>query len=272
MMSFELHLEHNNSVYHMSSGNQANKISYCANGRGSQGRGRGNNNGITSSNPNGKSSVPRSISEQGGKRPICQVCGKVGHDALCCYHHFDHTYQADENRVAVAATSSYAIDPNYYADTGATDHITHDLEHLTTRERYTSGDHVQVANWTGVSIAHIGNSSIAGYNHPFYLNHILHVPKINRHLLQVHKLIADNNAFVEFYPNSFFVKDQVTKKILLKGRCKKGLYMLNNNLPIQALLSAKITQDQWHKRLGHPSSQVVHKILKDNKISIYSHK
>ncbi|KAH7670249.1 RNA-directed DNA polymerase protein [Dioscorea alata] len=161
--------------------------------------------------------MPRSTPAHGGQRPTCQVCDKVGHDALRCYHRFDHTYEADENHIPASTASSCTVDSNWYADTGATDHITHDLERLTTRERYTGGDHVQVANRTGLSIAHVGNSSITGYNCLLYLNHILHVPKINRHLLSVRKLAADNIAFVEFYPNTFFVKDQVTKNIFSKA-------------------------------------------------------
>ena len=45
---------------------------------------------------------------------------------------------ANDAKVAAAATSnnSYTVIPNWYADTGATDHITHDLECLSTKERY----------------------------------------------------------------------------------------------------------------------------------------
>lgn len=133
------------------------------------------------------------------------------------------------------------IDPNWYVDTGATDHITTDLERLATRDRYTGGDQVQVANGAGLSITHIGNSSITGSIHPLYLNHILHAPKINRHLISVRKLSSNNNVFVEFYPKSFLVKDRATKTTLLTRKCRNGLYMLSNNRPSQSLLSTKIT-------------------------------
>ncbi|RVW96111.1 putative mitochondrial protein [Vitis vinifera] len=38
------------------------------------------------------------------------------------------------------------------------------------------------------------------------------------------KFCADNNTFFEFHPRFFFVKDQVTKKILLQGSLEHGLY------------------------------------------------
>lgn len=36
------------------------------------------------------------------------------------------------------------FDNNWYLDVGATDHLTNDLDHMTTRERYGGKDQVQV--------------------------------------------------------------------------------------------------------------------------------
>jgi hypothetical protein len=126
-------------------------------------------------------------------------------------------------------------------DTGATDHITSDLERLTTKEKYTGTDQIQVANGAGLSISHIGHSSIAGLNMPLYLKNILFAPKINKHLISVRKLAADNNAFVEFHPSYFLVKDQATKHLLLKGRCRNGLYTLPSKS--LALLATRISSE-----------------------------
>lgn len=68
------------------------------------------------------------------------MCGKLGHEALQCYHLFDHSYQLEDCRVAAAAITSYAVDPNRYADTGAIDHLTSDLDRLTVSERYNGSD------------------------------------------------------------------------------------------------------------------------------------
>ena len=43
-------------------------------------------------------------------------------------------------RLVNAATSSYTVDTNWYADTEAKDHITGELEKLTIRNRYTGSD------------------------------------------------------------------------------------------------------------------------------------
>lgn len=45
-------------------------------------------------------------------------------------------------------------------------------------------------------------------------------------LLSISKLSADNIVFVEFYADSCFVKDKVTKKVVLQGKLENGLYQL----------------------------------------------
>jgi hypothetical protein len=103
----------------------------------------------------------------------CQICGKNNHDALQCWHRFDQAYQAESTvKQAAAATHGYTVDPNWYIDSGATDHITSDLDRLTTKEHYTGGDQVQVANGAGLSIPYVGHSSITGLNRPLHLNHM----------------------------------------------------------------------------------------------------
>jgi histone deacetylase 1/2 len=104
---------------------------------GDRGQGRGHGNG---GRGNG-----------GGPKPTCQVCNKYGHDALCCRNRFNHAYQPEEqireNRehAANAANiqgSGYTIDTNWYMDSGATDHLTSDLDRLHLHERYSGKDHV----------------------------------------------------------------------------------------------------------------------------------
>jgi hypothetical protein len=59
------------------------------------------------------------------------------------------SYNEEPPSVAVATTTSYKVDPNWYSDTGATDHITSDLDCLAIHERYHGGDQVQVDNGAG---------------------------------------------------------------------------------------------------------------------------
>ena len=69
------------------------------------------------------------------ERPICQICWKVGHSALDCYHRMDYAYQGKHppTKLATMATASNAYvtqDQPWLADSAATDHVTSSLNHL----------------------------------------------------------------------------------------------------------------------------------------------
>ncbi|KAJ0975730.1 hypothetical protein J5N97_017695 [Dioscorea zingiberensis] len=120
MLNFEMRKEQQQGAFQITtnnvirSNNQGGKDNY----RG-KGRSTGNSGG------RGKKTFSNNSNSVRRNRPQCQVCGKMGHVALKCYHRFDHSYQAEETHVAaLASTSSYGVDTNWYTDSGATDHIT----------------------------------------------------------------------------------------------------------------------------------------------------
>jgi hypothetical protein len=135
-------------------------------------------------------------------------------------------------------------------------------------ERYAGKDNVQVANGKGLSISHIGYSTLAGSN--LHLKNILHVPDIREHLLSVYRLVCDNYVFVEFHRDFFCVKDKATRRILLHGRSQNGLYPIPigraSSPSHRASSSVKVSASQWHQRFGHPSNNVVQKLVKHHSL------
>jgi histone deacetylase 1/2 len=146
-------------------GNRGNR-----NGGGAHGFGDGNRGG-------------RNGGGGGRSRPQCQVCGIWGHSALTCRNRFNHAYQADAQRSGNSASTSYHDERPWIMDSGATDHYTNDMDRMSFHERYLGKDQVQVANGTGLSIAHVGHSSLAGSSRSLALRNILHVPDISKNLL-----------------------------------------------------------------------------------------
>jgi histone deacetylase 1/2 len=110
------------------------------------------------------------------------------------------------------STSSYPVNPSWYADTAATDHLTNNLNKLTMQERYHGKDHVQTANGTGMRITHIGQFIIPTSSHSLHLKNILHVPSVTRNLLSVKRFTSDNNVFFKFHPWYFLVKDRDSRE------------------------------------------------------------
>jgi hypothetical protein len=87
-------------------------------GNGGRGRGRGGNRGSYNntarfnldSNNNGKNN-----SGGGDKRQKCQLCFKIGHTVITCWHRFDANFVPDTNRSAAATATSHG-EPVWYTD------------------------------------------------------------------------------------------------------------------------------------------------------------
>jgi histone deacetylase 1/2 len=169
-------------------------------------------------------------------------------------------------------TPSYPIDVPWYMDSGATDHLTSQMTKLHAQETYQGSDKVHTANGAGMHISHIGQASVPTHtSKQLRLTDILHVPSVTRDLLSVHKLTRDNNVFCEFHPFDIFIKDRDTRDVLLRGRCRRGLYELDapSSTP-QVFSGVRASSSQWHSRLGHPASPIVRHILHRYELPIQS--
>ena len=124
------------------------------------------------------------------------------------------------------AHAAYGIDTNWYMDSGATHHLTGDLNNLSVQDKYKGRDRVNTADGNGMHISHIGHTTICTPHDSLHLKKILHVPSASMNLLFVHKLALDNDIFLEFHPFFFFIKDRATRITLFKGPCHDGLYPL----------------------------------------------
>ncbi|KAL3819930.1 hypothetical protein ACJIZ3_005835 [Penstemon smallii] len=237
---------------------QRQSQTFVRNGRGGpRGRGRGNHGGFNFSNRNNDQP---SI--------VCQVCDKVGHSARKCYHRFDPFYQVspkDTPKQAMVAMNNgnpTNWETEWHADTSATHHLTNDVSNLNQQSHEYNGlDTVQVGNGKGLHISKTGSSKFKTNSSTFVLNQVLVVPEIQKNLISVQQFCIDNNVYFEFHAHFFLVKDYLGK-VLHKGHINDGLYSFatSTRLP-QTHSSIRVSFRNWHRRLGHASSPVVHKVL-----------
>uniref|UniRef100_A0A2N9F281 CCHC-type domain-containing protein n=1 Tax=Fagus sylvatica TaxID=28930 RepID=A0A2N9F281_FAGSY len=101
-----------------------------------------------------------------GSRPQCQICGKPGHQALDCYHRMDFAYQGRHppaKLAAMASTSNGAQGGDtWLTDTGATDHLTANMNNLQVQTPYKGTDQVAVGNGQSIPINNIGHGFTFG--------------------------------------------------------------------------------------------------------------
>ena len=113
-----------------------------------------------------------------------------------------------------------------------------------------------------MNIEHIGRVICKSPERNLLLHNGLHVPSAKKNLISVHRLASYNNAYLEFHPSFFLNKDRITKKTLLEGPCKRGLYPLpasafDHKQALSVSGATKPSLERWHRRLGHPSYLVV---------------
>jgi hypothetical protein len=145
-----------------------------------------------------------------------------------------------------SAAQSYGVDWNWYADSGATDHVTGELDKLTKWDTYNRKDQIYTASGTCMHIKHIDQSIIRTPSRDLSLPHVLHVLKASKSLASIHRIRSDNNIFFELHPDFFFIKDQESRKTLLRDQSRGGLYRLSCSTSTldhttQALSSTKIS-------------------------------
>ena len=134
-----------------------------------------------------------------------------------------------------------------------------------------------IGNGTQLPILHTVTKIFQFPSKVFQLKRVLHAPHLATNLVSVSQFYVDNNTFVEFHPQFFFVKEQVTKKVLLEGHLERGLYKFPTifssstdclffNFNNSSFSNS--TTELWHSRLGHPAEDIFWNMLSTIVISL----
>ena len=149
--------------------------------------------------------------------------------------------------------------------------LTRDLSTLTDSTPYLGNDFLHVGDGKALDISQLGHTILHSPKRMFTLTNVLRVPHITKPLLSVQKLCCDNHVYFEFHDSVFYVKDLITKEILLFDRSHDGLYVLSESSATsvpQAFWSPciSVTADPWHCCLGHPTPHILNLLVSENKI------
>ena len=129
--------------------------------------------------------------------------------------------------MAMASASNLSITQGngdtWLTDSGASDHITANINNLNQLAPFQGLEQVFVGNGQNLPIQNIGNANIYTKFSQFKLRNILHVPRIASNLLLVHKLCLHNNCSCCFDSNKLLVQDLPTGRILYQGLSENGV-------------------------------------------------
>lgn len=274
LMAFENRLEQLNNFSNLTLNPSANVVAK-SDSRGIKSYARG-----TNKDSNQRGGRGRGRGRMSRDKQICQVCGKAGHVAVYCYFSFDKAYMGhppDENKSekrgnqnfnAFIASPESVQDSDWYFDSGASNHVTHDSNRFQEIAEHDGKSKLTIGNGDNLKILATGSTTLCTHKKPLKLHEVLYVPKITKNLLSVSRLASDNNIFVEFHATKCFVKDKATGMVLLEGKIEDGLYQLssmssNNNKGPSVFLSI---MESWHKRPGHPNSKVLDEVMRRCKV------
>ena len=164
------------------------------------------------------------------------------------------------------------------------------MNNLHQKTKYNGNESLTVGNGNRLRIEHVGSGLITTHNNDvLILNEMLHVPAITKNLISISQLTSDNNVVVEFSSSDCCVKEKTTKREVLQGTLKDGLYQfepvkvarVNHKCSVTPVLdrvsvfssvvkndvkqskssSVLSVTDKWHRKLGHPSNNVLKLVL-----------
>ena len=120
-----------------------------------------------------------------------------------------------------------------------------------------------------MDISHIGDISIKTDHGTLKLKDVLVVPQLKKNLLSVAQLTNDLLCSLEFDSNGFIVKNK-QNQVLARGSRRGNLYVLKetNQEALNAIKGKFADEELWHKRLGHPSHNVLRMLKSQKEISI----
>lgn len=215
-----------------------------------------------------------------GYQGKCLLCGLQGHSAKYCPQLQQHQPLLQSNSMTAAyrpwqpranfALASQHPANDWLLDSGATHHLTSDLNNVALHQPYSGDDSVLIGDGSGLQITHTGSLSLPSSSRNLTLQNVLCVPHIAKNLISVYRLYNANKVSVEFFPTYFQVKDLNSGVPLLQGKTNNELYEWpvtpSTITSFFASTPPKISSTVWHNRLGHPSFSILKTIISNSSL------
>ncbi|KAK9061911.1 hypothetical protein SSX86_019095 [Deinandra increscens subsp. villosa] len=157
----------------------------------------------------------------------------------------------------IMACNSSLLHSKWIIDTGASDHMCHDIHLFSDIHLLHKPVSIGLPNGQVIKVTHTGTVII---NSNLSLFNVLHIPQFTHNLLSVPKLCESTKGILLFTHNSCLFQAPSLKRPLVLGELVHGLYLLNQNLKTSVASSFVVSKSfcnvvvnnkTWHTRLGH---------------------
>ncbi|XP_071738966.1 uncharacterized protein [Rutidosis leptorrhynchoides] len=169
---------------------------------------------------------------------------------------------------AMYTMSLNPLDNNWYMDTGASSHMTGSQGTLFPYFNSSINKNIIVGDGNTLPIHGHGHTTLPKPYPPLTLKNVLYTPHIIKNLISVCRLSIDNYISISFDPFGFTVKDFSTGIPIMRCDSTEDLYPLTPSALQQIsspIFFAAISEDLWHRRLGHPGANIL-RLLSNKKI------
>ncbi|GJW47591.1 retrovirus-related pol polyprotein from transposon TNT 1-94 [Tanacetum coccineum] len=145
---------------------------------------------------------------------------------------------------------------------GASLHMTCIIENLSNLKEIVQW-HVELP---GGNIAMVKKKGDVCFDNGFVLRNVLYVPGLTCNLLSVPQLLDEGNCIVQFAQKICVIQDLTSRTVIGAGeRMDGGLFYFREKTPTRAFkTTTTLPFDLWHKRLGHPSLDVLKRLPRVN--------
>lgn len=154
-------------------------------------------------------------------------------------------------------------DDEWIVDSGASDHMFHDLSKFTSYEILKHKRHsITIPDGRTIPVKYVG---LVKLNNGIVLRNVLYVPEFRFNLITVNKIASDMKCVVSFDTNKCYIQEILMKKTWLLGKSKVGLYIFQDikrtasvnaaaEEPVDTQSNSKFVLYKaklWHLRMGH---------------------
>lgn len=161
---------------------------------------------------------------------ICQICEKRGHMAIACYNQHNEQWFPTKHDKSKArfhykgAKEASQVANAWYPDSGASGHVTGDLQNIQIMDADQNAKMVIVTNGNSFPIHHSRFSNFMLGNKFVHVKNIPHALPIQKNLLSVNKFCSDNFLSLRFDDLCVYLKDrQMNEEVTIK-KAQGGMY------------------------------------------------